>query len=43
MSEIKKPPPRRRKREQTIPNGLKPKISFTKSNLFKMIMFSVVG
>ena len=43
MSEIKKPPPRRRKREEPLPKGLKPKISFTKSNLFKMIMFSVVG
>ncbi len=43
MSEIKKSPPRRRKPEEPLPKGLKPKISFTKSNLFKMIMFSVVG
>ncbi len=43
MSEIKKPPPRRRKREQPIPKGLVPKTSFTKSHLFKMIMLSVVG
>jgi flagellar protein FlaJ len=43
MSEIKKSPPRRRKPEQPLPKGLKPKISFTKSNLFKMIIFSTVG
>jgi len=43
MSEIKKSPPRRRKPEEPLPKGLKPKISFTKSNLFKMILFSIVG
>ena len=43
MSEIKKTPPRRRKRQEPLPKGLKPKISFTKSHLFKMILFSVVG
>ena len=43
MSEIKKSPPRRRKREEPLPKGLVPKRSFTKSHLFKMIMFSVVG
>ena len=43
MSEIKKPGPRRRKREEPLPKGLAPKRSFTKSNLFKMILFAVVG
>jgi len=43
MSEIKKSPPRRRKREQPLPKGLVPKRSFTKSNLFKMIIFAIVG
>jgi len=43
MSEIKKPPPRRRRREEPLPKGLVPKRSFTKSNLFKMILFAVVG
>ncbi len=43
MSEIKKSPPRRRKPEQPLPKGLVPKRSFTKSNLFKMILFAIVG
>jgi len=43
MSEIKKSPPRRRKREQPLPKGLEPKRSFTKSNLFRMILFAIIG